>query len=340
VVDPATSLAVLEDLILNQGGHGFYRVQYPADLLHSLASRMDELDPQERHGLVSDVWAGVLVGDAPAADYLDLVQQMGGEDEPGVWTAALGGLAELDRIVTSDDRPALQTFVRNLLQPTVDRLGWSPADGEDSLTRQLRGLALRAMGGLGKDRDTLDDARDVLHQVLADGSGMDGDVATAAIGVVAANGTMEDFSSFIAEYEAAKTPQDVIRFLGAAVAVPEPEAAKQCFAMVLDGRIRSQDALWVLARLLGHRETGVLAWEMMKANWDEMIAVLPPSNARMIIQLLPNRSEPDVAADIEAWLAEHTIPSGTKELNQQLERLQVRVKLREREATRIGPSLA
>jgi puromycin-sensitive aminopeptidase len=339
VVDPATSLALLEDLILNQGGHGFYRVQYPADLLHELASRMDELDPQERHGLVSDVWAGVLVGDAPASDYLDLVRRLGDEDEPGVWTAALGGIAELDRIVNSDDRPALQAYVRELMQPTVDRLGWTPAEGEGSLTRQLRGLALRAMGSLGKDRATLAEARTVLDQVLADASGIDGDVATAALSVVAGNGTMEDFARFIAAEESATNPQDVIRFLGAAVAVPEPEAAREAFAMVLDGRIRSQDALWVLARLLGHRETGVLVWELMKAHWDEMMAKLPPSNARRIIQLLPNRSEPDVAADIESWLAEHTIPNGSKELQQQLERLRVRVRLRERESNRLAASL-
>jgi puromycin-sensitive aminopeptidase len=339
VVDPSTHLVSLENLILNEGGHGFYRVQYPAEILRDLASRIEQLDPQERHAIVSDVWAGVLVGDVAAAEYLEMIQHLRHEEEPGVWSAALGGLAELDRIVTSDDRPALQAYVRDVMQPTVDRLGWSPGGGESGLTRQLRGMALRAMGGLGKDPETLAEARVVLDQFLDEPSGLDGDVATSAIAVVAGNGTMEDFDRFIAEYEAAKTPQDVIRYLGAAVAVPEPKAAEQSFHMVLDGHIRSQDAIWVLARMLGHRETGPLTWELMKANWDEMIAKLPPSNARRIIQLLPNRSEPEIAADIEAWLADHPIPSGTTEQQQQLERLRVRVGLRRREASRIGEAL-
>ena len=51
------------------------------------------------------------------------------------------------------------------------------------------------------------------------------------------------------------------------------------------------------------------------------------------------RSEPGVSADIEAWLAEHPIKGGAKPTAQQLEKMRVRVGLREREADRLGEAV-
>ncbi len=109
--------------------------------------------------------------------------------------------------------------------------------------------------------------------------------------------------------------------------------------MVLDGDIRRQDAFWVVALMLGQRETGPRVWELMKENWDAMLERIPPATGRRILELLPHRSEPEIAADIEAWLADHPIKGGELFAQQQLELLKVRVGLREREANRLGEAL-
>src|SRR5277367_959136 len=44
----------IEYALLNEGGHGFYRVAYSAELLGALTSNLDALKPVERYGLVSD----------------------------------------------------------------------------------------------------------------------------------------------------------------------------------------------------------------------------------------------------------------------------------------------
>jgi hypothetical protein len=58
-----------------------------------------------------------------------------------------------------------------------------------------------------------------------------------------------------------------------------------------------------------------------------------------MLDLIMYRSEPDVAADIESWLADHPFAGGEQFTAQQLERLRVRVGLRDREAARLGGAL-
>jgi hypothetical protein len=103
-------------------------------------------------------------------------------------------------------------------------------------------------------------------------------------------------------------------------------------AMLLGGEIRTQHAAATIARLIGNRHVGAAAWGVIKEHWDGLIALLPPFNARIALTFIHLRSEPDVAADIAGWLADHPLPSAAKYTAQQLERLRVRVALREREA--------
>jgi hypothetical protein len=114
---------------------------------------------------------------------------------------------------------------------------------------------------------------------------------------------------------------------------------ERLFQMILDGDVRSQDAFWVLATMLSHRENGPHAWDLTKEHWDAAIGALPPTTARRILDGIPYRSEPDVAADIEAWLADHHIPGGDMYAPQQMELMNVRVGLREREQSRLGKAL-
>jgi len=95
----------------------------------------------------------------------------------------------------------------------------------------------------------------------------------------------------------------------------------------------------VLPRLLGHRDVGAFVWGRMKENWDAILAALPPQTRRRLLDHVMFRSEPAVAADIENWLGQHPIAGAELHTAQQLERLRVRVGLRQREAGRLGAAL-
>ena len=256
-----------------------------------------------------------------------------------MWGVALSGLAELNRVVSSDDRPALQAKVRHFVGEQSAEMGWEARDGESDLTRRLRGLLLSTLGNLGDDADTQATARDVFGQSLEDRDSVEANVAEAVLGIVAANGGAAEFEQFLRLRDAATNPQDEVRYLRAAAAVPDEETASQLVQMILGGEIRSQDANWLLARLLGHRDTGPIVWELVKANWDDILKSMPPQNRRRMLDLIQYRSEPEIAADIESWLEGNPIGGADKYTDQQMERLRVRVGLRQREGERLGAVL-
>ncbi len=328
-----------DDLVVNAGGDGFYRVAYSPELRAGIRRRLSSLSGEERYATVSDAWADVLKGGADAADYLTLVGELGGENEVDVWQRILGGLGELDRIASSDVRPALQGFVRDLVSDKADEMGWSPDEGEDDRSRKLRGALIAALGNLGDDRATQRQARLVHEEVRLGEGAVDPEVADAALSIVAANGDIDDFERFLKISDESDTPQEVVKYLRAAAVVPDRVGSEKLFQMVLDGDIRRQDAFWVIAIMFGHRENGPRVWELMKENWDDLLDRMPPATGRRILDLLPNRSEPEIAKDIEAWLADHPIKGGEKYADQQIELLKVRVGLRRAQATRLGDAL-
>jgi hypothetical protein len=176
--------------------------------------------------------------------------------------------------------------------------------------------------------------------LLADDPGaVDGDVADAAVGVVAANGSFADFELMLELRSKAASPQDEVRYLRAAAAVPEKDTALRLLDMILRGEVRSHDATWLVARLIGHRDTGRAVWERVKQDWDALLAAMPASYKWRMLDWIMYRSEPDLAEDIEQWLQDHPIPGAEQITAQQLERLRVRVGLREREASRLGEAL-
>ncbi|MGI9642290.1 MAG: ERAP1-like C-terminal domain-containing protein, partial [Acidimicrobiia bacterium] len=123
------------------------------------------------------------------------------------------------------------------------------------------------------------------------------------------------------------------------VMVPHPDVPDRIVRMVIDKDIRTQDSFWVLAVLLGHRENGARAWQLITDNWDAVLGAMPPTNAYRMTDLMHFRSEPEVAAAIRAWFEDHEIPGADKKVAQKLEQLEVRTRLREREGERLGEAL-
>ncbi len=332
-----TSIAAGDGFFLNDGGQGYFRTRYQDDLMSVVTAGVADLVDHERYVVVADTWAGVLAGDVPAERYLDLVAGLGDETDPTVWGAILTGLDELHRVVTPTVRPALERFVSSLAGPAFARIGWQPGAGEDDLQRQLRGNLLVALGTLGADEVIRAEARSLFDRIESGKRDIDSEVANAAIRIVAAAGDGSVHDRLTAAFQAATSPQEEDRYLVAIAAVPDAAAAVETIDMVVDGRIRSQNAGATVARLVGHRTVGPAAWAEVTRRWDEVIDRLPKLTARTAISFIHLRSEPEVAGEIATWLAAHPLPGAETYTAQQLERLDVRIGLRNRAADLVVP---
>jgi puromycin-sensitive aminopeptidase len=325
-------------VVVNAGGHGFYRVAYSPELLGALGDRLAELAPVERSLLVDDTWASVLAGSTPATAFLDLARRFATETDPAVWTTLSGALVSIERILDGDDRTRFRAWVRELVQPSVEKLGWEPAFGESELLAQTRQLVLALAGGIGDDPQVQAKARRVLDQALA-GDQVDPNVAAAAVSIVAGTGTEADWERYVERFRTTTSPQEQLRYLYALGQFSSAELAERTLAMCLD-EVRSQNAPFVVFHLLANREVNVLAWEWVKEHWDAIVDRYPDNTIPRLLGGVVALSTPELAADVNEFVATHPVEQATKTVEQHLERLEVNVRLRQREAGPIAEHLS
>ncbi|HET7486764.1 MAG TPA: M1 family metallopeptidase [Acidimicrobiales bacterium] len=340
LLDPAGTTvdlgAPVEWVVVNEGGVGFFRVAYDAELERRLTAHLDQLGPLERLGLVSDTWARVLAAEAGVASFLDLAVLLAGDDDPSVWQEMSDALVALDRIVPDADRHDLQAFVRRLAVPALERVGWS-ADGDDGDERRarLRAVLIRAAGVVGADPGV----RARAAEVVAEPGGADADVVGAAVAVVAAGGGQAEYEDFLTRRKAATTPQEELRYLYALSGFEDPALAERTFELAMGDEVRAQNTPFVITLLLGNRVGGPVAWEGVKRHWSAMAAQMPEALHERALGGIVSLSTPERAADVRAFLEANPLTSRARTVAQLVERLDVMVALREREAAQLGDAL-
>ncbi|MDP9404901.1 MAG: M1 family metallopeptidase [Actinomycetota bacterium] len=329
-------------LVVNEGGWGFYRVQYDDDLLGRLTAALDNLDALERFNLVSDAWAAVLAGASTVGDFLRLARVVSdsGERDPSVWAALVAALGVVDRVVGPDAEPAFQALVKALLAPVAAELGWTPTAGESERTGTLRATVLSAMGVLGADADVAATARELHARELAEPGSVDADVVAAVVAIVAATGDDADYATHLERYKAAATPQEEVRYLYSLAAFEDEALVRRTVDFALGGQVRAQNAPFLVSQLLANRRGGALAWAAVKEHWDELLERIPDKLVDRMLEGVTTLSVPEVATDVRAFLEAHPAPSRQRTVEQLLERLDIAVALRRREAATLPATLA
>ena len=339
--DLTVSLPAAPDwVVVNAGGHGFYRVQYAAPLLRKMTGALKKLAPIERFNLVSDGFALAQAGLMTAPDYLDLTARFGEETDRNVWAAITGSWVYINRVIALDQRSDLEALVRQRLAATLERLGWEAQPGEDELERQLRADLLRTVGTLGNDPTTQERARALYTRYREDESAVDADVLPAVIAIVAAAGGEGEYDEFLQRFKAARTPQEEHRYLYALAAFRPPELVHRTLEKTTGGEVRSQDAPFLMRALLVGVHSRSLAWEYLHANWEAMAKQYPGSAYRRMYEGVTALVSPDWEREVGEFFTSRKIVLGGKTLEQYLEQLRIAVRFQEREGAALGAYLA
>ncbi len=327
-------------VVANAGGHGFYRSRYEEPLLDALLDRLHLLDPVERFVLVDDAWTFVEAGRSGVSAFVGLASAFGDEQEQAVWGSLLGAIASIGHhLVTAETRPRYERWVAGLLAPLADQLGWVPAAGETDLVRRLRGRVIDSLGRLANLPEVVERARSTYEQRVAEPASVDPEVAGAVISVCAAHGDAETYERFLDRYRTVRNPQESLKHLRALAAFDAVDAVDRTFELIVDRTVRNQDTSWVLARMLANRVTGPYAWAKLRDRWDGILEIAPPMTQARMADGLPALSDPEVAAEVAAFLAENPLPHAAKAVEQKLERLSALVEMRERETGALAGAL-
>jgi puromycin-sensitive aminopeptidase len=326
-------------VVVNAGAHAFARVRYDEVLLARITASLQELSADERTQLVDDTWAAVVAGRGSAAAYCRFAASFEHESEYPVWQALLQGLGWCERFLEGEPRERFRSFVRSLVRPALDEVGWEPREGERDLAKPLRGALVASLGVLGADPNAVALAREIEAEARR-GEPVDASLASAAVAVIAAAGSADEYETFLRARDQATTPQEELRYLYALPEFRDAGLLERTVSAALTDDIRPQNAPWIFSRAIANREHGEHAWAMVKERWAEIEARLAPSTLVYVADGIRYLTMPGLVADSEGFFAEHPIPQSARQLQQQLERQRVNAALRARVADELADAFA
>jgi puromycin-sensitive aminopeptidase len=320
----------IEWIVANAGGNGFYRTSYSGQLFDALLANIDSLGDNERYALVSDTLGFVRNGTIPTTNFLDLASRFADESEQAIWSVITGGLALIEHHALDEEaRAGFESYVADLAGPALERLGWEVRDSDTDLDRKLRGDLITTMGNLAQDETVIARCQELVTALFS-GEPIDPEVATAALAVYARSGGSDEYEQLWNVYRESTTPLEKVRYLRSVAAVATEAEALSTLDKVTAGDIRTQDSFWVFARLLMGK-AGPAVWERARTRWDNVLGAMPGMTRTRIAEGLSALSQPAAAASVKAHFAEHPVPEAARSIEQNLEKLDANIALRERE---------
>jgi aminopeptidase N len=326
-------------VVVNAGGHGFFRVAYSDDLRGRLSGEvLASLGSLERYNLVDDAWQEVVAGRLAAADYLRFLEGFTGEGELAVWQAIVLGLRGLGRLLDDETYPSFQARAHALLAAAVAELG-DPVEGEDDVRAKLRGLLVGAFAIHGADEPTRERARSWFAEAETSPAAVDPELVAAATAIVASTGDEETYEQMLAGYHSAATPQEQLRHLNALADFDAVELVLRTCELAMTPDVKTQNAPFLLSRCIANRRHGAAAWTFVRQHWDQANEAFPRNTIVRMVGTVTMLTDEAVAADVQAFFAEHPIEQAAKTLDQILERQRINTALKAREQHRFATAL-
>ena len=324
-------------VLANAGARGYYRSGYTPEALAAISrAAAKDLTPAEQILLLEDQWALVRNGRADVLDFLRLAEGLSGSRELAVQQILLGRLQAVgDLLVDDAHRGRYNAWLRELVRPLADELGWTVAPGEPDDRKILRAVALGALGG-ADDAATRAEARRLLDRYLKDPAAVDSSLVDLAFGLSARNGDAALYDTFRARMSTAKTPEEYYRYLFSLTAFRDPALVRRNLELALSDQVRAQDLGNLTAALLGNSASRRPTWELLKANWPALQSKVVSFGGRGAIPALAAFCDEASLKDIERFFTENRAPGAERALKRTLEEIRGCVEMKRAQGGRVG----
>jgi puromycin-sensitive aminopeptidase len=343
--EPAEIAGGKQPLVVNAGGAGFYRLSYDEELHAELLEHLGELAPGERYNFVADAWAVALAGRAELSSFFSVLPHLAEERDPNVFSVVIGALGLLDLVCKAADRERLAEFVRHLLSPVLEAIGFEPAAGEDEQTPLLRSSLVAALGTLGGDPLTISRCRALFEADHSSGNPMPADLASAVLAVVAHHATRAEFEAILERYRHPDSPMDEVRHLNALGSLVDPDLVAEVHELCRT-EIRSQNAPYLLASLLRSRDVGPATFAFITSHFSELAARFPDNSIHRMLDgvsglvALDERGRPQLLAEVRAFCDRNITGPRRRLVSQSIERLMVNIAFGQSVRNNLAPLLA
>ena len=338
-LDGARRLAWLHP---NAGETGYYRWQVAPEMLSALADTAPKsLDARERVGFLGNLSALLDAGPVKGDDYLRLVGRFATDAEPDVVEAVLSGLGKVKRtFVVSGVKDDFEAYVRATIAPALERVGRTRAHDEDASVSSLRPGLLEWLGEEGHDETVLADAGRMVRAGFDDPASFDPTLAGAVVRLAALQGDMALFKEYRKRFEAARVPEERLRYLEGLGSFRKPEIIEAALAYALEGPLRPQELLAIPANIATEADDRPLVWDWMTRNFKTITSRVPPNYGIELVHLA-NGCSTDLLDSARAFFAspDHDLPGVSTELEKVVDQVRDCAALRRREQPAVAEFL-
>jgi alanyl aminopeptidase len=262
----------------NDGAKGYYRVDYKGGLLNSLVSGDigKRLSAPERADLLGNSQALSGAGKMPVAEVLSLVETF--HDDPDRYvlrTALTLALEPRSHLVPDNLLPNYRRFLLKNFQARAAELGWTTKAGESDGARLLRAQIVQPVATTAGDMELAGQAKELADKWFGDHAAVDPNLVSAVLGTAAYYGNRALFERMLAEFKNSTDRQIRRSLIGAMGSFRDPAAIEAGMNALIGGDIPFIQGSSLLFAGQGEESTRKLAFEFLKAHWDQVVARMP-----------------------------------------------------------------
>jgi aminopeptidase N len=325
----------------NAGEVGYFRFALPPEGMTALAKADKALDVQSRLGLITNSWALVRSGDLGSDALFDLLAGMKRERHRLVMEQMIGTLHEVSRTLIEDrTRPAFRAFVSSSLLPLAKELGWDPRKRDTDDDKLLRQATLSALAGLTDEPWMKAEADKRATAYLRDPRSVDPNIAGIALWLSTRRAAEARFTELLGALRRAATPEDRTKLIRTLGSFADPNLLRRSLDLILSGEIRPPEALTIFQQAsFGESLPVALGW--LKDHFEELKQKLPGFMVTRFASALGgvcDKDARDAAVDFYSR-ALSGLDGGERPLQQALEKADLCIELRAREASRAAARL-
>ncbi len=316
----------------NAGARGYYRSSYDAENLHQLAASAEQiLSPVERIQLVGDIWAQTQVGGLKVGDFLGLAEGLKNDPSRAVIDNLMDPLRHIHLYLATDaDRAQYEAWVRNTFGPVGEKLGWTPGANDSEEARARRADLFALVGDVGRDPKLIPIARELVQKSLR-GETVDNTLIYPALTIAAHNGDAALYDRILERTHKPQSPEDYTRMLRTLGYFEDPALIQRSLEYAVSDQVRSQDAPFLLGRLMRNPAARSQAWNFIREHWPQVEAKLSNYSTGSIVYMASHFCDAGARDQVQEFFTQHPIPSAERALKQTVESINNCIVLRQQQ---------
>ena len=312
-------------LKVNIGETGFYRTAYSKELLEKLKSPVENklLSPRDRLGIIRDLLALAEAGTIPTSYALEFLSSYKNEDNYSVWLELAMGLGRLEMLLAkTKTKIKLDKLTLKLFSPLATKLSWEKKKDEMHTDILLRSLAISRAGRSG-DKEIIAEARKKFA-TMKFGSHINPDIRASIYTVVATNGGMKEYQTFIKKYKQETLHEEKNRIGGALGDFQDPKLLKLACEFSFSEHVRIQDSIGIISSVGGNPMGRDIWLDFVQKNWKTLVSRYGDGGHMLarLVKAIGGSAEVKHLKSFRKFFTTHDAPGAKRAIQQVLERLE------------------